>query len=49
MAQLDASLKAMESRLTSHVSKVEQRLGSRLDAIEAEVGRIARLGDLQQQ
>lgn len=48
MAQIEAIMGAMESRLTAHVSAVEQRLSSRLDTIEAEVGRIGRLDSLRQ-
>ena len=48
LAQFEASMSAMESRLTSHVSGVEQRLAGRLDAIEAEVARLNRLSELHE-
>ena len=49
MAQIEAIVGAMESRLTSHVNAVEQRLSSRLDTIEADLGRIGRLSELRRQ
>ncbi len=33
-------MSAMESRLTAHVTGVEQRLGERLDAVEAQLARL---------
>ena len=48
LAQFEASMGAMESRLTAHITGVEQRLTGRLDSIEAELARFNRLSELNE-